>query len=94
VADYVSLPDGPASPETPELDKMHAARADSQPVGEFLEWLSNQGLQICRFNRGIEQYQADYRTIEQMLADWKGINLTQVETERRAVIAWFQETNR
>lgn len=94
MADYADLPDDNPAPATPELDKMHAARSDSQPAGEFLEWLGTQGLQLCRFNRGIEQFQADYRTIEQLLADWKGISLTRVETERRAILAWFQEQHR
>jgi len=36
-------------PPTPELDKMHAARPATQRVGEFLEWLGEQGLHICQY---------------------------------------------
>ena len=36
---------------TPELDRQHAAIADGAPqaIGEFLEWLAGQGVQLCRW---------------------------------------------
>lgn len=35
--------------ETPELDKMHEVREQSQPIGEFIDWLAGQGVQLVRW---------------------------------------------
>lgn len=34
---------------TPELDKMHKVHEESQPIGAFLEWLSGQGIVLCKW---------------------------------------------
>lgn len=35
--------------DTPELDKMATVRDESQPIGAFLEWLSEQGIILCKW---------------------------------------------
>ena len=35
--------------ETPELDRMSDVRDHSQAIGEFLEWLRDQGVQMVRW---------------------------------------------
>ena len=36
-------------PETPNLDKMGEVKETSQTVGEFLEWLGEQGWQVAKY---------------------------------------------
>jgi hypothetical protein len=72
--------------KTPECDRMIAARSDTQPVGEFIEWAREQGLVLCRFGEHA-RYWPDGRSVEQLLAEWQHIDLTEVERERRAILA-------
>lgn len=37
--------------EYPECEKMKAASEDSQVIGEFLEWLGQQGIQLCKYQK-------------------------------------------
>lgn len=34
-------------PEYPESEKMHAVHEQSQQIGEFLDWLGQQGMRVC-----------------------------------------------
>ena len=34
--------------KTPELDKMREVREQSQPIGEFIDWLAGQGILLMR----------------------------------------------
>lgn len=34
-------------PETPECDRMVAVAEDSHKIGEFLDWLAEQGIHLC-----------------------------------------------
>lgn len=65
-------------PETPELDKLTALKERSQPIGEFLEWLS--------FEKDINLP----GTIERLLAEYFDIDLDEVEWEKRAILAHIQ----
>lgn len=38
-----------AIPPTPELDKMHTVKEKSQAIGEFLEWLNERGIHLCKW---------------------------------------------
>lgn len=72
----------------PECEKMSQVRPQSQAIGEFLEWL--------RYEKGWvlatvpEEYEftlveASY-SIEGLLAEFFGIDLDKVETERRQML--------
>ena len=82
---------GPA-PKTPELDRMHKAREEghSEDIGAFLDWLGEQGLQLCRWRESIGggRWYEDGRSIKTLLADYFNINLDRVEKERSAFLAW------
>lgn len=80
---------------TPELDKLAAVREKSQLIGDFLEWLQGEGLVICEWhdkqyvNGKLVQpagYYPVQRRMDQLLADYFGINLKAVERERQAVL--------
>jgi hypothetical protein len=94
MAEYPNVNPHPGYPETPTLDKMKEAQAETQPAGEFIAWLQSCGLSICRYDARVERYWTDGRSIEQLLADWKGIELAYAEQEKQAVLDWFREQNR
>lgn len=83
-------PDG--YPATPTLDRMSAVQAQTQPAGQLLEWLEEQGWQIVQFGEW-DQVRVTRPSIERLLAEWQGINLDAAERERRAVLDWVRSQN-
>ena len=82
-------------PATPQLDKMKAVQKESQLLGEFLEWLQEEGLVICEWhenqyvNGKLSQPAGVYptrRTSQQLLADYFGIDLKAADWERQALL--------
>ena len=57
----------------------------SQQIGEFLEWLTGQGVELCVYHdeRGYEPVR---ETTEQLLAEYFDIDLAKVEQEKRAIM--------
>lgn len=72
----------------PELNKMAAAKADTQPVGEFLDWCESQGIFLASHSN------PDYpsrpfpltASIESLLARWQGIDLAAAEQEKLRIL--------
>jgi hypothetical protein len=78
------------------LDRMRAVKPCAEILGPFLEWLQEQGYVICEWSEsggyGVPAWAPIRQNIEQLLADYFGIDLEQVEAEKRAVLAaWRQE---
>lgn len=44
------MPTKPKPPKTPECDKLSSVKDRSQPIGEFLEWLTEIGVDLCVFH--------------------------------------------
>lgn len=79
--------------DTTECSRMVAVSAESQKLGDFLAWLRDeQGLELCAMDRR-GNYTADGRRIEELLADYYGIDLDQVERERRALLDGLHEAH-
>lgn len=78
----------------PELAKMQAVQTQSQAIGEFIEWLGENGMAICTSNAGLrgESFYPVAASTEEMLARHFGIDLKAVERERRAVLAAIAQT--
>jgi hypothetical protein len=90
---------------TPELDKARMLQSKSQAVGEFLEYLGEKGLVICRYalkkdERTDDDEETGYKegdlipilkSIEQMLADYFEIDLNKMEREKRAILDEIRE---
>jgi len=76
--------------ETPTLDKMLKVKSESQAIGNFVEWLREQGIEIGKYEKvegyRNEQFVADRRSIEKLLADYFEIDLNKAETERRQIL--------
>ena len=91
--------------KTPELDKMLVIQDKSQKIGEFLEWLSEQDIELMtqpeeqcsdcyeRENCGGVMMMYISRSKEQMLADFFDIDLVKCEQERQALMDAVREDN-
>ncbi len=71
-------------PPTPELNKMLAVKNESQEIGNFLEWLGDNGVILAEY-RGEELNSYSY-TIEKLLAKYFGIDLVKADDEKRAIL--------
>ena len=77
-------------PKTPELDKMRDVKDKSQHIGEFVEWLNNEGYSIA--TRGLDDllYPTNL-SIERLLANYYKIDLCKCENEREAILLYLRE---
>lgn len=74
---------------SPQLARMQAVQAESQTIGQFLDWLSENGMAICKPQDGLrgERYFPIAESTEQLLARHFEVDLNAVERERRALLA-------
>lgn len=84
-------------PERPECAKLVEVSPDSQKIGEFIEWLHENGMQICKLEGYADSFRDEYTPVpdntEKLLARYFQIDLDVVETERRALLEWIQSNN-
>jgi hypothetical protein len=76
-------------PGYPECEKLVAASQVTKPACEFLDWLGNQGIALMAWRE--TSWVRDPRSVEQLLADWTGVDLQKVGAERRRLLAGIQE---
>lgn len=69
---------------TPTLDKLREVREQSQIIGEFLDYMSQRGYEMCELVG--DDYMPTRKTIEGMLALFFEIDLVKAEDERRALL--------
>jgi hypothetical protein len=91
------MSDRPADyPDTPELDKrgMQIKALHTQAIGIFVEWLNSQGMWIAHYAQFDDikdpMLVTVDKSIEQLLADFAGIDLNKVEQERRVLLEYVQ----
>lgn len=89
-------------PPTPELDRLKDVAPDSQKLGEFIDWLEENGLFLCSVHRHTDdcrrgggpprcelhdfEHIRTNKTVTQLLAEYFSIDLNKVETERRTLL--------
>lgn len=78
-------------PKTPVLDSMIAVKEQSALLGEFVDYLSENGMAICDQTDGEPIYgQQGYlpirKSFEQLFADFFDIDLKAAEAERVAIL--------
>jgi hypothetical protein len=83
-------------PETPNLDKAHEVHKQSQAIGDFLEWVrlasdTHERL-LFAFYRGDVLIPASYN-IQQLLAEFFGIDYDAMERERWALLEYMRAVN-
>lgn len=82
--------------DTPELDKLVKVRYESQKIGEFLDWLSSQGIELAEWSDTEYDDGQLYEirtTKEQLLAKYFCINLEKAEKERQAILDNIRREN-
>lgn len=67
----------------PEHDKVKAIQDESQAIGAFLD---NSGYTLCEVDADLNRFVPIYRSIERILADYFGIDLDELEREKRAML--------
>ena len=70
---------------TPTLDKMLANKGESQSIGNFLTWLQEQRVELATYCG--DQLVLKHFQIEELLAEYFGVDLAQAERERRKILA-------
>jgi hypothetical protein len=73
----------------PQLARMQEVQEASQAIGEFLEWLSEQRIDLCSVipGSGHDRWAPITDGAEKLLARYFDVDLNAVERERRAVLA-------
>lgn len=81
---------------TPEHDKLLAAKENSQIIGEFLEWAESHGYQLSKEVsvevvdwRGTESTETDYVpvSINEVLLKYFDIDPAKIDDEQKATLA-------
>lgn len=73
----------------PECEKLKSVHAESQTIGEFLDWCTEQGLELRDWKEAYHQGDCPgpvRRTTEQLLAAYFEIDLGKVEAERQEML--------
>lgn len=81
-------------PPTPVLDAMLKVAPDSQKIGDFLDWLSEQGIQLAKW--GKDEYDEDvlipiHEGPSALLHRYFNIDAKEEERERRRLLAWVAD---
>jgi hypothetical protein len=77
----------------PEHTKLKEIQPQSQKVGEFLEWLQENGYTICTFDKKHGEYASAYISIPQMLAKFFEIDSEKIEAEKQAMLEEIRRSN-
>jgi hypothetical protein len=78
----------------PQLALMAAIQGQSQSIGEFIEWLGENGMAICSSKDGLRgtSFFPIVESTERLLARHFELDLNAAERERRQVLAEFAQT--
>lgn len=83
----------------PECDKFLLVSAESEKIGEFIDWLSRQGIQLCTWVENDRKiitggdYFPTNMNITELLAQYFDIDLQKIEQEKRAMLEELRELN-
>lgn len=76
-----------ADTQWPEHEKLFAVAPQTQAVGEFLEWLAeNYHCELGRPEGRNAEFRPVPRTLDELLAEWTGVDLVRLEQEKRAML--------
>lgn len=73
----------------PEHEKLEAIRDQSQIIGEFLEWLSSQGIHLAKWHShatGWDESVPLFMRIEDILAQYFDIDQNRLEDEKQEIL--------
>ena len=78
----------------PEHTKLDPIKEDSQTIGLFLDTLGQQGIVLCEYHKGVERHFPTSKSIEQILADYYGIDSKALQEEKHRMLEEFRNNNR
>lgn len=81
----------PHRPGMPECRRLAAVSSQSQPIGEFLEWLADAGFHLAEYDRRGDRLVPSPLGTNKLLALYFKIDLARVERERRRLLAYLQK---
>ena len=76
----------------PEHEKLQDIQPQSQTCGELIEWLGEQGIFLCKFNR-FDRLDPINDSTERLLARYFGIDLKVLEDEKVAILTAQRQLN-
>ena len=79
--------------DTPTLDRILEIQPQSQAIGEFLEWLKDEGCVLCTYKGGREGYAPVHKTIDTLLHEFFEIDPMEEEREKRALLEEIRSMN-
>lgn len=75
----------------PEHEKLKALDGENQKIGNFIEWLNEQGYSICEWKEGRGYNGGEYHparsNTSDMLAQYFEIDVKRLEDEKQAMLA-------
>lgn len=75
----------------PEHDKLSEVKTQTQAIGEFLDWASDSGVQLCRLEDNDHFYPVG--SFMPLLAEWAGIDMDKIEAEKRQMLDELRKAN-
>jgi hypothetical protein len=82
----------PTPPKTPELDKRHKIIGEAHFLGEFLDWLNEDGYRLAKYDEDDELHPT-FESPERLLARFFKIDLDKVEAEKLALLEYQRKLN-
>ena len=76
----------------PEHEKLKEVQPQSQTIGEFIEWLDEQGIWLASFNR-FDRLDPINDGTEKLLARYLEIDLQALEAEKVALLGMQRQLN-
>ncbi len=76
----------------PEHEKLKALNGANNIVGDFISWLSEQGIQLARWDKFDELHPIN-DSIESLLANFFGIDRNILEQEKQAMLDQIRKEN-
>ena len=83
----------PVSKKYPEHQKLRAISAQSQKIGEFLDWIEEKGLWLATMDEGGERMSPHYYSKENILAEFFGIDRKKIGVEKDAMLEEMRAMN-
>lgn len=77
----------------PEYDKLAKISDQTQAIGEFMDWLADDGVFLARHEENSKYAWPIHRPITDLLAEWAGIDQNKIEAEKRQMLEAIRQSN-
>ena len=77
----------------PEHDKLTKIKDQSQAIGEFMDWLADDGIFLAHYEEGYNFPHHVHTPITDLLASFFGIDQKKLEEEKRQMLEGIRQAN-